>query len=157
MSGVLHIWRRAPRSFGANAILTSVTNVIIAFVGIGTGVTTARLLGPHGRGELAAIQNWPVLIGYLAMLGSGDALIYYSAREPQRAGSYLGSAGVITLLASVPLMLAAYPLMPFLLAAQSASVVQAACGYLLMVPLIGLASLPLNSLRGRNDFLVWNV
>src|SRR5215510_15074894 len=76
------LWRRARGSFGANALLTLLANFVLAGIGLATGATVARLLGPHGRGELAAIQTWPMFIGYLSLLGTGNALVYYSAQEP---------------------------------------------------------------------------
>jgi len=42
------------------------------------------------------------------MLGLHDALVYYSAREPNRAGSYLGSAMALAILSSLPFTLVGY-------------------------------------------------
>lgn len=158
MKRLVGIWRhvRGATPFAANAALTAATNVIIGVLGIASGTLAARLLGPHVRGELAAIQTWPMLIGYLSLLGTSDALVYYSALEPEQAASYLGSAGAIALLCSGPFMLIAYLVMPVLLAAQSATVVTAARWYLLVVPVVALVGLPYYPLRGRDDFVAWN-
>ena len=116
----------------------------------------ARLLGPRGRGELAAIQTWPTFIGYLALLGTGDASVYHSARDPERAATYLGSAIVMHLLTAGPFMLVAFIALPWLLSAQSLAVVAGARWYLLIVPVLGMAGLPFYPLRGRGDFAAWN-
>src|SRR5713101_4590346 len=65
--------------FGSRILLTAGTNGLSAVLGITTGMLAARLLGPQGRGELAAIQTWPSFIATLAMLGLPEALVYYSA------------------------------------------------------------------------------
>ena len=44
------------------ALLLSVgTQVCIVLINIVTGVISARLLGPEGRGEYTAVTTWPVL------------------------------------------------------------------------------------------------
>jgi O-antigen/teichoic acid export membrane protein len=153
------IWHRSHRvhAFGANAALTAITNVLLGMLGVCTGAMVARLLGPHRRGELAAIQTWPMLVGYLAMLGTDQAVVYYSARESGRAGAFVGCAVVISLAASVPFIIITYAAMPFLLSAQSVAVITAARWYLIIVPVVGLMSLALFALRGRSEFLHWNL
>ncbi len=143
-------------SFGGHLTLTLGTNVFMACVGLATGILAARLLGPRGRGELAAIQTWPTSIAYLAMLGLADATVYFSAREPHRSGRYLSSAATLALLSGLPIGAAACFLMPHLLAAQAPVVIEAARWYLLMIPLAAVEVMPLNALRGRRNLVVWN-
>jgi O-antigen/teichoic acid export membrane protein len=80
-------WRAMSRTspFGSSAVLTAGTNAVLAMFGLVTGVLAARLLGPNGRGELAAIQTWPAVIATIAMLGMPET-VYYAARESNRAG-----------------------------------------------------------------------
>jgi O-antigen/teichoic acid export membrane protein len=154
---VLETWQRSRGSFAVNAVLTGLTNLVLVAVGLITGAAAARLLGPQGRGELAAIQTWPMFIGYLSLLGTSDALVYYSAKEPKNAASYLGTAATIAILAAGPFMLSAYTSLPFLLSAQSWATIKAARGYLMMVPVVALVGLSFHPLRGLNDFAAWNV
>ena len=151
-------WRKLQQhsAFGANAALTAATNLAVGALGTVTGVLAARLLGPHGRGELAAIQTYPTQIGYLSLLGTGAAVIYYSARDSDRAGRYVGTALVISLVASLAFIAGAYACMPLLLSAQTPQIVTAASWYLLDVPIIAALSLWLHALRGRSDFMAWN-
>jgi O-antigen/teichoic acid export membrane protein len=155
---VLQFWSklRGHSEFGTAAALTSATNLVLGVLAVCTGAIAARLLGPHGRGELAAIQTWPSLMGYLTMLGTEQALVYYISRDPERGGRYLGCAVVIALVTCVPLMACAYLEMPWLLSAQSRATVAAARWYLLVAPVIALLSLPVFALRGGSDFLPWN-
>ncbi len=152
------LWRalRGSNAFAINTTLNAATNVGQAMIGMATGILAARLLGPRGRGELAAIQTWPTLMGYLCLLGMGDAVIYFSAREPKRAGRYLGSAVLLTVLVCGPLVLLAYLAMPIVLSAQSAAVVRAARWYLFIIPLVALQMLHFCTLRGMGEFNVWN-
>jgi O-antigen/teichoic acid export membrane protein len=151
-------WRRLQgRSvFGANAALTAVANIVLGALGVATGILAARLLGPHGRGELAAIQTYPIMLGQLSMLGTGQSVVYYSARDPERAGRYLASAAVISLIASIPLIGGGYAAMPRLLSAQSPQIVAAARWYLINVPVVAFMSIWFFALRGRSDFVPWN-
>ena len=55
MIKVLETWQRSRGSFAVNAVLTGLTNLVLVAVGLITGAAAARLLGPQGRGELAAI------------------------------------------------------------------------------------------------------
>ncbi len=152
-------WRgiHGRNAFGANAALSAATNLALAALGMTSGILAARLLGPRGRGELAAIQTWPMLIGYLSVLGLGDALIYYAAREREHAGMYLGSAVSLTALVSGPIILLAYFVIPFALSAQPSSVITAARWYLLIIPLVPLQMLPFSLFRGLGEFGVWNL
>lgn len=143
------LWLRVSGGgFGANTSLTAGTNLVMALLGMGSGILSARLLGPRGRGELAAIQTWPSFIATIAMLGMIEATIYYSACEPERTSRYIGSGSAIALIASIPFMLCGYLAMPVLLAAQSHEVVSAARWYLWIAPIYALVALPTHSLRG---------
>jgi len=153
------LWRKlhGTNEFAANTVLTAGANVVLAGLGMVSGILAARLLGPHGRGELAAIQSWPSFIASLAMLGMPEAIVYYSARDQAAAGRYLGSAIVLALISSVPFMVAAYLLMPLLLHAQTPTILWAGRWYLLLVPIFALVGLFAHPLRGRSDFAPWNL
>lgn len=153
------VWRNAHGAspFASHVALTAGTNGVLALLGFVTGVLAARLLGPQGRGELAAIQMWPSFLATLAMLGLPEALVYFSAREPGRSGRYLGTAIGLALLASLPFAAAGYLLMPRLLLAQPAEVIRAAQWYLWLILLYALVGLPYHPLRGQQDFLRWNI
>jgi len=122
-----------------------------------SGALAARLLGPRGRGELAAIQAAPSFIGGLAMLGTHDAVAYYSARSPAEAGRYLGSAMAIALVSSLFFMAGGYVLMPLILNAQAPEIVGAGRWYLLIAPVYAMVGLPRYPFQGRRDFVPWNV
>ena len=45
------------------------TSLVIQACGAGTGILTARLLGPVARGELATVILWPVILSNLGIDG----------------------------------------------------------------------------------------
>jgi antigen flippase len=147
---------RGATAFGADTVLTLGANGLISVQGAISGVVIARLLGPQRRGEFAAIQTFSGFVATIAMLGMIEAVIYYCARCPQRAGRYIASAVTIALFASIPFLLGAYFVMPVALAAQSSAVIRSARWYLLMAPVYALVAIPAHAMRGRGDFVAWN-
>lgn len=165
-SATWQAWLARPRSvwqhatafshFGSRFALTLLTDLTLAIVGLTTGLLSARLLGPSGRGELAAIQSWPQFLAILSHLGVNDALAYYGARDPNKTGRWLSTAMILALTACLLFGVAGYWLMPYLLASQPGIVVQTARDYLWYLPLAVVVSLPAYCLRGRNDLVAWN-
>src|SRR5580704_6299227 len=102
------------------------TNVVLAVLAAATGVLSARLLRPAGEGELAAIQTWPLLLGTLSMLGLDSALVYFIARQPERARQFTSTAVIIGVLSSLAMGAVAWFVLPFALRAQPLQVVSAA-------------------------------
>jgi O-antigen/teichoic acid export membrane protein len=153
------LWARATRAsrFGSLLALTFVSNVLIAALGVLSGMLSARLLGPGGRGELAAIQMWPQFFATLAPLGLGQALGYYVARRPQEAGRWLTTGLLYGLVSTLVFMAAGYGLMPYLLSAQPAAVVEAGRAYMWFVPLTLVLTLFAAATSGRNDLVAWNL
>ena len=148
---------RPPSSFGGQVVLTTGTNLLIAVLGLATGSLAARLLGPEGRGQLAAIQMWPVLFAAVAHLGIPHALTFYAARTPQIAGRYFGSALTLTLLAALPFFAIGYIVLPYVLSDQNSELIASARWYLLLVFLQPLVSMPHHLLRGESRFVAWNI
>jgi O-antigen/teichoic acid export membrane protein len=132
------------------------TGLLLAAVGFATGTLAARLLGPAGRGQLAAIQIWPTFLAAIAAMGLPEALIYFSARTPDESKPYLTSALLLGLVSSVPFMVVGAILLPHLLHAQSKATILMATGYLLLIPLNIVAGLPAQMFRGCGRFKLWN-
>jgi O-antigen/teichoic acid export membrane protein len=133
------------------------TNVALAVLGATTGVISARILGPKGEGELAAIQTWPLLLGTLSMLGLDSAVVYFIARESGKGRQLTTTASVIGLLSSVVVGGTAWFAMPYLLSAQRAQIVSTARIFLLIGVIFALVGIPHGSLRGGHTFAAWNL
>jgi O-antigen/teichoic acid export membrane protein len=158
-SGLRSSWRRFHRvsPSGSHIAVSAVTNVGIAALGLLSGPLAARLLGPAGRGEVAAIQNLFWLTAILAMLGLPEAATYFTARDPGKAGSVLATGIALPVLAMPVCFAVMYPLVPRILAAQPAEVQHAARWVLLAVPLYAAIVVGINTVRGANKLMYWNL
>jgi antigen flippase len=113
---------------GAQGGLLAMVQTVIAQgltmgVNIATGVITARLLGPVGRGEFGAVGLWLLLPSMLATAGLQNAVIYRVRQLPTEAGS-IGAAGLIAaIVAFVPLAALGLWLIPLFMHAYPANIV----------------------------------
>lgn len=144
--------------FSSQVFLTLTTTVLLQTVGLLTGIMAARLLGPAGRGELAAIQTWGAFIATIALVGLPDAVVYFSGRHPGQAGRYWASGTSFALITGLPVLLAGYWGLPWILRAQSPVVISVARWYALGLFLLSsLSWMPLSTLRGLRQFTTWNI
>ena len=84
-------------------------------INVATGVITARLLGPAGRGEFAAASIWFLLPSQLATVGLQSAVIYRIRHDPEQAGSIGGAALLIGLGLFVPAAGMCFWILPMLM------------------------------------------
>lgn len=92
---------------------------VVLALNVLTGLVTARLLGPEGRGVFAAVTLWQQLVASLGVAGLQTAVIYHSRRPGLDRGEVAGAAAVaamastsaLALLAAlvIPPMMAGYP------------------------------------------------
>ncbi len=131
-------------SFGVSAVIQAL-NVV-------TGVLLARVLGPHGRGELAAVVLWPSVLAAVGSLGMQDATTYHAARGFWPLSTLVGSTLAITAAQAGLLLVAGAALLPFVLSHYDASARRTAYLYLAFIP-INLFTLALMAvLNGRQRF-----
>jgi O-antigen/teichoic acid export membrane protein len=74
---------------------TFLTNILFQLLNIGTGLITARLLAPQGRGELASVIMWPQFLGGLLSMGIPTALIYQMRLGTAHFDEFVGTAIVL--------------------------------------------------------------
>lgn len=146
----------SPHRAGGWFLGTLATNIALAALGVATGVLAARLLGPEGRGELAAIQLLPMLLSGLAMLGLGEAVTYFSARDPSRASVTITTALLTALASAMAFVVVGQFLVAEVLADYSEAVRSAAAIYLFYIVLHAIAGIPHQAFRGLGDFPIWN-
>lgn len=116
----------------------------------------ARVLGPGGRGELAAMMALPMLLPYLSMLGGGHAVTYFTARRPDAVGRYLGTAAAAGLAASFVIAAIAWPFQSRVLWSFDASVRTSGLLFLFFVPVNTLFALPYAAFQGLGRFAEFN-
>lgn len=144
-------------NLGNSFVVTLGTSITLALFSLLTGMLLARWLGPSGRGELAAIQAWPSFLAVIAVIGIPEALVYYSARQPNDAGKLLTTSISVALLACIPFLLLGFFIIPFFLNAQSIEVINSSRKYLYLLPLMAIVGMIPHPLRGRGNISTWNL
>jgi enterobacterial common antigen flippase len=94
---------------------TLTTNAAILLCGLLTGVLSARLLAPEGRGALAAVLFWPHLITSLGLLSLPAAVIFRRGRPDVDPTCVAATAAWLALGLSALGALAGWLALPFLL------------------------------------------
>ena len=99
------------------------TQALITLINILTGVVSARMLGPEGRGIYAAVSTWPQFFATLAMAGLNSGIVYRMRKTPQQSGALAGAALALCLLASALALAAGVALVPHLMVQYSPAVI----------------------------------
>ncbi len=121
------------------------------------GVLAARLLGPVARGELAAILLLPSIMAGIATFGAPQALTYYTAQEPDKAGNYLGAALAICTIGVTITSIVGWFLTPHVLAGSRPRLVTQALIYLPFFLFIATAyGVPWSVFLGSKDYRSFN-
>ncbi len=151
-------WVLASRSGSAQGSQVFVASVLLLAVNLGTGIITARALGPHGRGELAAITLWPQTVAYMATLGIPGAVVYYIRSLPSKGREILtaatGLSVVLGLIAAVAGVTVAAPLT---LAHYGQTTLHAAQLFMLFAPAGLIALIVVGALQARLEFRIANL
>lgn len=111
------------------------TSVVIQVCGVVTGILTARLLGPAGRGELATVILWPTILSNLGLLGCNWVLAREVANAPERESDWVAQGIRIGLFSAVVFCLLGYFLVPLFLSADKNYLTSLARLCLWLIPL----------------------
>jgi O-antigen/teichoic acid export membrane protein len=114
---------------------TFLTNLTIQVCNVITGVLTARILLPEGRGELTAIILWPSILGSLGILGTNWALTREAAAHPEKEADLARAAVVLGAVQAALFMFLGYFMVPHLLPADKQHLINLAHMYLIFLPL----------------------
>lgn len=131
-------------------------NLLMILLSTAGSILTARMLGPDGRGQFAAIQLWPSYLTTFGSLGLMNAAGYYCGREPRRAGVYFSTVWVVLMALALPVTAIGFVLIPFFLGRQGSSVIAASRLFLLIIPIQFIGNLPYFTLQGLGRFGIWN-
>lgn len=137
---------------------TGATTLLVVICGMATGLASARVLGPEGRGELFVLTLWASTFLYAGMFGIPDAVAYRTAADPQRRVQVWTTGQMLALLLGVLATGVGWWVLPALLTGPSVGLVPASRLYLLLFLLPGLSShCAVGWLQGRGDLKSFNV
>lgn len=88
------------RELWVNIAHTSGAKIYSLLIGILTLSLTARLLGPEGRGQVAAITTWVSMFSTFAYLSLGQVALHRMSNDPthKRFGNLLGTLLMMTVI-----------------------------------------------------------
>jgi O-antigen/teichoic acid export membrane protein len=121
--------------FSRANIGTFFTCLAIQGCGLITGIVTARLLGPVGRGELATVLLWPTIFSNLGLMGCNWALAREVANDPDREADGILCAVAVGIASASVYFALGYTLIPFVLPSDRAYLLPLARLCLLLIPL----------------------
>jgi O-antigen/teichoic acid export membrane protein len=136
-------------SFGAN-IFMQVCNVA-------TGILAARLLLPVGRGELATVILWPIILESLGQIGTSWVFARQAAADPDQESDLARNAIFLGLALGGPVMILSYFLIPYLLPADKNHLLGLTRITLIMIPLSYVATNLLSLDQGRMRWTRFNL
>ena len=114
-------------------------------IGLFTSRLALQLLGADGRGDLAALQNIPLLLAVVGGAGMGDAALYFTARSPDRMRAIVDRALRVALVSSSATMIAAIALAPFLLDHETTRKAQLFAPIVVFIALLAVLHQPLRA------------
>jgi O-antigen/teichoic acid export membrane protein len=140
-----------------NLATTVGSQATILTLGVFTGIAAARLLGPLGRGALAAAVLWPLVLVLLASLGLNQAVVFHAGKQRFTLAEVWTAALVLWLVQSISVVLAGRPIIALALRHYSPEVRHVSFLFLAFAPLVILGGYPANLLQGRLDLLSFNL
>ncbi len=147
-AGPRHGFRAVVQSVGSKSAILALQ--------AGTGILTARTLGPEGRGELAAMILWPLLVASVTTLGVPSSLIYHMRNRPGERGHLVSSGFAMAAVLGVVAAAAVAATLPLWLHEYSPRVIHAAQLFLITVPLCSVTLAGRAVLEASHDFAASN-
>jgi O-antigen/teichoic acid export membrane protein len=136
---------------------TILSRITIQGLNAVTGILTARLLLPTGRGELAAITLWSGFLAGLTTFGLPSSLIFHLRNRPQEMGKLLTNALLMSFFFSCVAIVIGFFGMPSWLHNYPAWAIEAGRWFLLVTPLVSLALILRGALEASGAFSMSNL
>jgi O-antigen/teichoic acid export membrane protein len=150
-------WPGVKSRLASHFTTTLVAQVAILGLGALSGVVVARLLGPEGRGEFAALTLWPSMLVSLAAMGINQAIVFNTGRRLSTLSEVWTSSTIIGLGQSILVVVVGLPLISLALRHYSSGVRDLAFLFLAASPLVILGGYPGNLLQGILDLSSFNL
>jgi O-antigen/teichoic acid export membrane protein len=124
----------------------------IQFINIATGILAARLLLPEGRGELAILLLWPVLIADLGSFSLSTSVSYHTARKEHTIRE-IGAGALLIITALFPILIAIFlALAPTIYAGHRPEVMRLAVICAILIPTYMYALSLMSLFQGSQKF-----
>lgn len=150
-------WILQGRGGTAATVQTVLAKILILALNMGTGIITARFLGPQGRGEQAAIILWPQLLAFLMTLGLPAALRYNLKRYPENKSELFSATLLLSMGLGILASLLGILFIPQWLGHQySAEVVRVAQWFMITAPVGVIWVNMVAALEATDDFSTAN-
>ncbi len=147
---------RADSSGFSVSVQTFGVNLAVLFINVLTGVITARVLGPVGRGEQEALMLWPVFLARAFTLGLPSAFVFHLRRDPGAARSLVSAGFLAAPAAGLLATLAGISFLPYWLTEYDVDIVRLAQVFMLFTPIILTEELCVAALLARDEFRLFN-
>jgi O-antigen/teichoic acid export membrane protein len=142
---------------GFRAVAQSIASkAVILGLQAGTGILTARELKPWGRGELAAMILWPLLVASVTTLGVPSSLIYFLRHRPEERERLVGNGFLMAAVLGLAAAVVTTMVLPVCLRQYSPSIVHAAEWFLITVPICSVTLAGRAVLEASHDFSASN-
>lgn len=149
---------RPPVGKGVKAVVqTVVSRVLIQGLNVLTGIMTARMLMPSGRGELAAIILWSGLLAGLTSFGLPTALIFHIRRSPERIADMTWNALFLCTNISILTAIVGAICMPHWLHQYPDWAIHAAQWFLIITPIASITFVIRATLEASQNFSSSNI
>lgn len=135
---------------------TLLVRVFILGVNTATGIITARVLGPSGRGAQTAMGAWVLLLPSAMLLGIPSALLYNFKRHPEQKSEIFSAALLLTIVLGGIASLVGISLVPIWLKNYSSEIIYFAQWLMMFVPLVMLTEIVRAALEANEQFSAAN-
>jgi O-antigen/teichoic acid export membrane protein len=146
---------RSNRRMNSVVQVMAVRAIVLA-TNLVTGMISAAMLGPQGRGVQAALMVGPQFVGPVSELGLHASVIYNAKAEPELEPDYLGSALILAFGAGIVGMLISWVIAPYWLTQYDAGTVHTARLMLTIVPVGVVMHILMSGLESRGEFRLAN-
>jgi O-antigen/teichoic acid export membrane protein len=143
--------------FTGDLAVTLSTQIGVLGLGIASSVLAARLLGPEGRGELAAIVLWPTFLVFLFGMGNTQSIVFHTGKRRFEISEIWTAALMMGLALSACALIAGFSIIPVVFRQYSPEARRLALFFLAFVPLIWLTGIPTSLLQGRLEMGYFNL
>ncbi len=147
---------RIPQRSSIAFIQSTGAKLLVIGVNAATGILSARALRASGRGELAAMILWNVLLANAFTFGVPSALTYQLRCHTNRQSELVGAAFLIGLLTSVLAIVTGLVGMKHWIPQYSPQVIGYSCLFLLNIPIFAWSLIGRAALEGGGDFKTSN-